>query len=93
MKIAQNANLKVLLDHGWILGNEEKCTYYKAFYENEYNSVQLIITHNQSESKFLINTLIEDEGKTGTVFFLDISVDMFEIIEEIKKLVDLKILE
>lgn len=89
MKINKNADLRVLLEHGWksVEGGKQSC-YYKDFFSNGVAEIAIIINPtSKAASDFVVNSLIEDETEHD-----DSSSDMYEILEEIDLLKKLEIL-
>ena len=89
MKINKNADLRVLLEHGWksVEGGKQSC-YYKDFFSNGAAEIAIIINPtSQAAGDFVVNSLIEDETEHD-----DSSADMYEILEEIDLLKKLEIL-
>lgn len=89
MKINKNADLRVLLEHGWksVEGGKQSC-YYKDFFSNGAAEIAIIINcTGQAAGDFVVNSLIEDETEHD-----DSSADMYEILEEIDLLKKLEIL-
>ena len=89
MKINKNADLRVLLEHGWESVEEGKQSYYyKDFSSSGAAEIAIMINHpNQASGDFVVNSFIEDETE-----YDDSCADMYEILEEIELLKKLKIL-
>ena len=89
MEINKNADLRVLLEHGWksFEGGKQIC-YYKDFSSSGAAEIAIIINPlNQASGDFVVNSFIEDEIEHD-----DSSANMYEILEEIELLKKLKIL-
>lgn len=89
MEINKNADLRVLLEHGWksFEGGKQGC-YYKDFFSNGDSQIAIIINPtSQPTGGFVVNSLIEDETEHD-----DSSADMYEILKEIDLLKKLEIL-
>ena len=86
MKINENADLTILLQHGWY--NEHKNCYYKVFKGNGLAEISLVINPINVNLDFAINSLVYDLDEECD----DSSIDMFEILQEIELLKKLDIL-
>ena len=89
MEINKNADLRVLLEHGWesVRSGKQGC-YYKDFFSNGAAQIAIIINPtSQPTGGFVVNSLIEDKTEHD-----DSSADMYEILEEIDLLKKLEIL-
>ena len=89
MKINENADLTILLKHGWNNWNiHYRNCYYKIFKGNGLAEMSLVINPVGVNLDFIINGLIYDCNKE----YDESNVDMFEILQEIELLKKLDIL-
>lgn len=89
MKINENADLTILLEHGWesFNGGQQGC-YYKIIQGDGFAEISLVINPVGVNLDFVINSLVYDLDEECD----DSSIDMFEILQEIELLKKLNIL-
>ena len=86
MKINQEADLTILLQHGWY--NDYRDCYYKVFGSVGCAEISLVINPVGVNLDFVINSLIYDCNEE----YDESNINMFEILEEVEFLKKVNIL-